>query len=166
MLNWISSACIVLAGQAGPLYVNTTISMVSMDNPQSLNWLNCRWILLRGSLLASKWIHLVDSLIELPCMSIIVDLVKLISLAPWHKMTFRKMVFLSWLSSNFGNSFVCWLSLVLNSQAPNCFYIVLVESNCIGCLGNPRPKAIGSNPAVSSQSLLLKFVFSSLVQRL
>ena len=27
MLNWISSACIVLAGQAGPLYVNTTISM-------------------------------------------------------------------------------------------------------------------------------------------
>ena len=28
MLNWISSACIVLAGQAGPLYVNTTISMV------------------------------------------------------------------------------------------------------------------------------------------
>ena len=29
MLNWISSACIVQAGQAGPLYVNTTISMVS-----------------------------------------------------------------------------------------------------------------------------------------
>ena len=27
MLNWISSACIVLAGQAGPLYVNTKISM-------------------------------------------------------------------------------------------------------------------------------------------
>ena len=27
MLNWISSACIVEAGQAGPLYVNTTISM-------------------------------------------------------------------------------------------------------------------------------------------
>ena len=29
MLNWISSACIVLAGQAGPLYVNTKISMVA-----------------------------------------------------------------------------------------------------------------------------------------
>ena len=28
MLNWISSACIVLAGQAGPLYMNTTISML------------------------------------------------------------------------------------------------------------------------------------------
>ena len=28
MLNWISSACIVQAGQAGPLYVNTTISML------------------------------------------------------------------------------------------------------------------------------------------
>ena len=27
MLNWISSACIVQAGQAGPLYVNTKISM-------------------------------------------------------------------------------------------------------------------------------------------
>ena len=27
MLNWISSACILLAGQAGPLYVNTKISM-------------------------------------------------------------------------------------------------------------------------------------------
>ena len=27
MLNWISSACIELAGQAGPLYVNTKISM-------------------------------------------------------------------------------------------------------------------------------------------
>ena len=26
-LNWISSACIAQAGQAGPLYVNTTISM-------------------------------------------------------------------------------------------------------------------------------------------
>ena len=33
MLNWISSACIVLAGQAGPLYVNTTISMVLPDVP-------------------------------------------------------------------------------------------------------------------------------------
>ena len=30
MLNWISSACIVLAGQAGPLYVNTKISMVQI----------------------------------------------------------------------------------------------------------------------------------------
>ena len=30
MLNWISSACIVLAGQAGPLYVNTTISMAML----------------------------------------------------------------------------------------------------------------------------------------
>ena len=29
MLNWISSACIVLAGQAGPLYVNTKIAMNS-----------------------------------------------------------------------------------------------------------------------------------------
>ena len=29
MLNWISSGCIMLAGQAGPLYVNTTISMGS-----------------------------------------------------------------------------------------------------------------------------------------
>ena len=28
MFNWISNACIVLAGQAGPLYVNSTISMV------------------------------------------------------------------------------------------------------------------------------------------
>ena len=28
MLNWISSACIVQAGQAGPLYVNTMISLV------------------------------------------------------------------------------------------------------------------------------------------
>ena len=27
MLNWISSACNVQAGQAGPLYVKTTISM-------------------------------------------------------------------------------------------------------------------------------------------
>ena len=27
MLNWISSACIVLAGQADPFYVNTKISM-------------------------------------------------------------------------------------------------------------------------------------------
>ena len=27
MLNWISSACIVQVGQAGPLYVNATISM-------------------------------------------------------------------------------------------------------------------------------------------
>ena len=29
MLNCISSACIVQAGQAGPLYVNTKISMTS-----------------------------------------------------------------------------------------------------------------------------------------
>ena len=29
MLNWISSACIVLAGKAGPLYANTTISMAN-----------------------------------------------------------------------------------------------------------------------------------------
>ena len=29
MLNWISSACIVMAGQTGPLYVNTKISMFS-----------------------------------------------------------------------------------------------------------------------------------------
>ena len=27
MLNWITSACIEQAGQAGPLYVNTKISM-------------------------------------------------------------------------------------------------------------------------------------------
>ena len=32
MLNWISSACIEQAGQAGPLYVNTTISMTWMKN--------------------------------------------------------------------------------------------------------------------------------------
>ena len=32
MLNRISSACIVLAGQAGPLYVHTTISMATPVN--------------------------------------------------------------------------------------------------------------------------------------
>ena len=32
MLNWISSACIVQAGQAGPLYVNTKISMFRTQN--------------------------------------------------------------------------------------------------------------------------------------
>ena len=35
MLNWISSACIVLAGQAGPPYVNTKISMTSIERALS-----------------------------------------------------------------------------------------------------------------------------------
>ena len=36
MLNWISIACIVLAGQAGPLYVNTWISMIQTHKNVSL----------------------------------------------------------------------------------------------------------------------------------
>ena len=40
MLNWISSACIVLAGQAGPLYVNTTISMIPPQYYQTLGLAN------------------------------------------------------------------------------------------------------------------------------
>ena len=39
MLNWISSACIiVLAGQAGPLYVNTEISMVLLSTKLKEAW--------------------------------------------------------------------------------------------------------------------------------
>ena len=42
MLNWFSSACIVQAGQAGSLYVNTMISMMNtykrtLDSGQILN---------------------------------------------------------------------------------------------------------------------------------
>ena len=43
-LNWISSACIVQAAQAGPLYVNTTISMVCSHLPSSL-LLGIQWVL-------------------------------------------------------------------------------------------------------------------------
>ena len=72
MLNWISSACIVLAGQAGPLYVNTTISVaqtqkiMTRSNPTTLDGLSstsidceCRSHLNNSFCL--KWIHCLDS---------------------------------------------------------------------------------------------------------
>ena len=81
MLNWISSACIVLAGQAGPLYVNTTISMrwrnvkefiqtrmtghdgCTECTMHSLCRIEGCWNQLPDLLLARKWIHLVDPLL-------------------------------------------------------------------------------------------------------
>ena len=47
MLNWISSACIVQAGQAGPLYVNTPISMAK-TKPSVI-------VLKVGSAMTSTW---------------------------------------------------------------------------------------------------------------